>query len=87
MARVRDDNLDSVANILEGSVDIVLGVSMTPTTVRMVLVEGEKADGVTVDHDVFDITPGDGSATSNAAEQVVAAVLGTQESAAAAVII
>ena len=25
--------------------DIVLGVSMTPTTVRMVLVEGEKADG------------------------------------------
>ena len=35
--------------------DIVLGVSMTPTTVRMVLVEGEKADGSIVDHDVFDI--------------------------------
>jgi hypothetical protein len=64
-------------------VDIVLGVSMTPTTVRMVLVEGEKADGVTVDHDVFDITGIEGSATSGAAEQVVAAVLGTQESAAA----
>lgn len=63
--------------------DIVLGVSMTPTTVRMVLVEGEKADGVTVDHDAFDVTAGDGSATSSAAEQVVAAVLGTQESAAA----
>ena len=63
--------------------DIVLGVSMTPTTVRMVLVEGEKADGVTVDHDVFDVTPADGSATSNAADQVAAAVLGTQESAAA----
>ena len=62
--------------------DIVLGVSMTPTTVRMVLVEGEKADGVTVDHDAFDIRPGDGSATSNAADQVAAAVLGTQESAA-----
>jgi hypothetical protein len=62
-------------------VDIVLGVSMTPTTVRMVLVEGEKADGVTVDHDVFDITGIEGSATSSAAEQVVAAVLGTQESA------
>ncbi|WP_197417752.1 hypothetical protein, partial [Mycobacterium sp. GA-2829] len=61
--------------------DIVLGVSMTPTTVRMVLVEGEKADGVTVDHDVFDINAVDGSATSNAADQVVAAVLGTQESA------
>jgi hypothetical protein len=62
-------------------VDIVLGVSMTPTTVRMVLVEGEKADGVTVDHDVFDITATDGSATSSAAEQVIAAVLGTKESA------
>jgi hypothetical protein len=64
-------------------VDIVLGVSMTPTTVRMVLVEGEKADGVTVDHDAFDVNTADGSATSNAADQVVAAVLGTQESAAA----
>lgn len=63
--------------------DIVLGVSMTPTTVRMVLVEGEKADGVTVDHDVFDVNGGDGSATMSAADQVVAAVLGTQESAAA----
>lgn len=63
--------------------DIVLGVSMAPTTVRMVLVEGEKADGVTVDHDAFDVTAGDGSATSSAADQVVAAVLGTQESAAA----
>ena len=63
--------------------DIVLGVSMTPTTVRMVLVEGEKADGVTVDHDVFDINATEGSATSSAADQVVAAVLGTQESAAA----
>ncbi len=61
--------------------DIVLGVSMTPTTVRMVLVEGEKADGVTVDHDTFDVTATEGSANSSAAEQVVAAVLGTKESA------
>lgn len=61
--------------------DIVLGVSMTPTTVRMVLVEGDKADGVTVDHDVFAITADEGAATSGAAEQVVAAVLGTKESA------
>ena len=64
--------------------DIVLGVSMTPTTVRMVLVEGEKADGSIVDHDAFEITANDGSATSSsAAEQVVEAVLGTKESAAA----
>ena len=52
--------------------DIVLGVSMTPTTVRMVLVEGENADGITVDHDVFDVASADDSA--NAAEQVVSAV-------------
>ena len=31
--------------------DTVLGVSMAPTAVRMVLVEGENADGVTVDED------------------------------------
>jgi hypothetical protein len=50
----------------------------------MVLVEGEKADGSIVDHDVFDLTANDGSATSlSAAEQVVEAVLGTKESAAA----
>ena len=34
--------------------DIVLGVSMTPTTVRMALVEGDKADGEIVDHDIFE---------------------------------
>lgn len=61
--------------------DIVLGVAMAPTTVRMVLVEGEKADGVTVDHDVFDVTSVEDSATTSAADQVVAAILGTQESA------
>ncbi|GAB3228556.1 DUF7159 family protein [Mycolicibacterium hippocampi] len=67
--------------------DIVLGVSMTPTTVRMVLVEGENADGVTVDHDVFDVASGDGTANTAAgrpmdvADQVLAAVLGTRESA------
>lgn len=62
--------------------DIVLGVSMTPATVRMVLVEGEKADGVTVDHDSFDIAPDADPATSGAVDQVVAAILGTRESAA-----
>ncbi|ULE34361.1 DUF7159 family protein [Mycobacterium sp. IDR2000157661] len=58
--------------------DIVLGVSMTPTTVRMVLVEGDKADGATVDHDTFDITASEGSSAAGA---VVEAVLGTKESA------
>jgi hypothetical protein len=35
-------------------VDIVLGVSMAPTNVRLVLVEGENADGVTVDDEDFE---------------------------------
>jgi uncharacterized membrane protein YgcG len=50
----------------------------------MVLVEGDKADGSIVDHDVIDVTADDGAATSsNAAQQVVEAILGTKESAAA----
>ena len=64
--------------------EIVLGVSMTPTTVSIALVEGEKADGVIIDHDVFDITAIDGSAISSASDHVIAAVLGTQEGAIAA---
>ena len=44
-----------------GAVEIVLGVSMTPTTVSIALVEGEKADGVIIDHDVFEITAVDGA--------------------------
>jgi hypothetical protein len=50
-------------------------------TVRMVLVEGVKADGVTVDHDVFDIAVGDDGAKSST-DQVIDAILGTRESAA-----
>jgi hypothetical protein len=65
-------------------VEIVLGVSMTPTTVSIALVEGEKADGVIVERDVFDITAVDDSATSSASDHVIAAVLGTQEGAIAA---
>ena len=62
--------------------DIVLGVSMAPTMVRMVLVEGQSADGVTVEEDNFEVTAADSSANSGAPEQVVAAILGTQEAAA-----
>lgn len=56
--------------------DVVLGVSVVPaapSTVRMVLVEGENADGATVDHDGFE--------ASRAPDQVIAAILGTRESA------
>jgi uncharacterized membrane protein YgcG len=62
-------------------VETVLGVSMAPTTVRMVLVEGANADGVTVDEDNFGITDGEDPATFSAPDQVVAAILGTREGA------
>lgn len=61
--------------------DIVLGVSMTPTAVRMVLVEGENADGITVDRDSVDIAGGPARAGADPADQVIAAILGTRESA------
>ncbi|HZU45791.1 MAG TPA: hypothetical protein VFA16_00825 [Mycobacterium sp.] len=57
--------------------DIVFGVSMAPTTVRMVLIEGQNADGVTVDEDSFDVAADGDSATSAA----IAAILGTREAA------
>jgi hypothetical protein len=54
---------------------------MAPTTVRMVLVEGENADGVTVDEENFGVTDGEDSAIFSAPDQVVAAILGTREGA------
>lgn len=54
-------------------------MSMTPMAVRMVLVEGADGDGVTLDSNVVDGSVGE-SGCSGAAEQVVAAILGTQES-------
>ena len=62
--------------------DVVLGVSMTPTTVRMVLVEGGNADGVTVDQDNFDITTNGDAPTITSLDQVISAILGTREDAA-----
>ncbi len=61
--------------------DTVLGVSMAPTAVRMVLVEGENADGATVDEDGFDVNAAVDAPTTNAADQVVSAILGTREGA------
>jgi uncharacterized membrane protein YgcG len=62
-------------------VDTVLGVSMAPTTVRVVLVEGQNADGATVDEDNFAVANGDDPATFSGPNQVVAAILGTREGA------
>jgi hypothetical protein len=61
--------------------DTVLGVSMAPTAVRMVLVEGQNGDGATVDEDNFDVPADDDAATISAADQVVSAILGTREGA------
>jgi hypothetical protein len=62
-------------------VDTVLGVSMAPTTVRIVLVEGENADGATVDEDNIAVTGDTDPATFSAPDQVVSAILGTREGA------
>jgi hypothetical protein len=62
--------------------DTVLGVSMAPTAVQMVLVEGQNGDGVTVDQDNFEVAGEDDAATLSAADRVVAAILGTREGAA-----
>src|SRR6202161_2421718 len=66
---------------LGGAMDIVLGVSMAPTSVRMLLVEGENADGVTIEDNKFDIATDDDAATLSAADQVISAILGTREGA------
>jgi uncharacterized membrane protein YgcG len=47
----------------------------------MVLLEGQNADGVTVDEDGFDVNLAADAPTINAADQVVSAILGTQEGA------
>src|SRR6201996_3822956 len=64
-----------------GAMDIVLGVSMAPTSVRMLLVEGENADGLTIEDNKFDFDADDDAATLSAADQVISAILGTREGA------
>lgn len=67
--------------------DIVFGVSMAPSTVRMVLVEGDNGDGATVDQDAFPLAAAANTgdpATLSATDQVLAAILGTREGAAEA---
>lgn len=64
--------------------DIVLGVSMEPSAVRMVLIEGVGADGVTVEEDSIEVgasSIGGDEATgaSYAPGQVIAGLIGTRE--------
>ena len=60
---------------LGGAVNIVLGVSMAPTSVRMLLVEGENADGVTVEDNQFSFATAEDAATLSGADQVISAIL------------
>ncbi|MHA7652945.1 DUF7159 family protein [Mycobacterium sp. ML4] len=62
--------------------DTVLGVSMAPTAVRMVLVEGENGDGALVDEDSIEVAADQDADMRGAADQVIAAILGTREGAA-----
>lgn len=62
--------------------DIVLGISMEPAAVRMVLIEGANADGVTVEDDSIELSSGSSGAGGAVATQAVAALIGTQEGAA-----
>ena len=64
--------------------DIVLGVSLAPASVQMVLLQGENADGTTVDTNEFAVTADDGSPTDSASDRVLAAILATREDAASA---
>lgn len=56
--------------------DIVLGVSMAPRTVRLVAIEGQNADGVTVEQEEFEVGA---AGNSDPVDQVVDAIIGTRE--------
>nr|WP_301337075.1 hypothetical protein [Mycobacterium colombiense] len=59
----------------------MLGVSMAPSSIQMVVLEGEYADGATVEEDTFDVTDVDDAATTTGPDQVISAILGTREGA------
>ena len=55
--------------------DAVLGLSVTPSAVGLVLVEGQDADGVTVDRDAFEVGFRGRSTAERTSQQAAAAVL------------
>jgi hypothetical protein len=56
-------------------VDAVLGLSVTPSAVGLVLVEGQDADGATMDRDAFEVGFRGRSSAVQTSEQAAAAVL------------
>ena len=65
-----------------GSVDAALGVAIAPSTVRLVVVEGDDAEGEIVAEDEFVLARREDSLPVGATEQVISAILGTREGAA-----
>ena len=63
--------------------DAVLGLSVTPSAVGLVLVEGQDADGATMDRDAFEVRSRRRSSPQHTCEQAAAAVLRTEAIAAA----
>jgi hypothetical protein len=63
--------------------DAVLGLSVTPSAVGLVLVEGQDADGSTVDREALEIVSGRHATPFDTSEQAAAAVLRTEAIAAA----
>ncbi|KUH75096.1 hypothetical protein AU184_07860 [Mycolicibacterium novocastrense] len=55
--------------------DAVLGLSVTPSAVGLVLVEGQGADGATVDREAIEILPTRRSSPRHASDEAAAAVL------------
>ncbi len=64
--------------------DIVLGVSMAPESVQMVLLQGENADGTTVNENEMAVLADDDSPTVSASDRVIAAIMATRDDAASA---
>ncbi|MGV0794946.1 DUF7159 family protein [Mycolicibacterium sp. XJ1819] len=62
-------------------VDAVLGLSVTPTAVGLVLVEGQDTGGETVDREAFEITAGRHASAHQICERAAAAVLRTEDDA------
>ena len=58
--------------------DTVLGLSMTPTAVGLVLVEGHEADGEIMDQDAFDVPTRRGAAAISPSEYVAGAMSRTR---------
>ncbi|MGV0607320.1 DUF7159 family protein [Mycolicibacterium sp. XJ1904] len=58
--------------------DAVLGLSVTPSAVGLVLVEGQDADGATVDREAIEILPTRRSSPRHASDEAAAAVLRTE---------